>query len=117
VVIALVVLGVGWKMATRPPPLDDAVAAFTEDWNDSDTTAVTERFAVGLRPKVSRWLTRKSSRRDWSSGLPSVQETRVVSQSDTRARVTLATHDGVVETTWKLEENEWSLSSIKVDSE
>lgn len=117
VVVAMALVGVGWHYATRPPALEEALASFTEDWDRSDKTAVTERFAASLRPKVSRWLGRTNSRRDWSEGLPPIMMTSVTSRSSSRARVAFDTIDGVVETVWKLDENVWALASIKVDTE
>lgn len=117
VVAALVLIGGGAWLATRPPSLDDALASFVDDWNRSDVDAVSRRFEDSDREKVSRWLRRKNSGRDWSERLPVASTHAVPSRGDSSARVVFGTLDGDVWTTWKLDAGTWTITAIKLDRE
>ncbi|MFG0317302.1 MAG: hypothetical protein ACF8XB_08520 [Planctomycetota bacterium JB042] len=117
VVAVLAGLGVAWKVATRPPTFEDALSSFVEDWNRSDVAAIAARFDEGRRSKVERWLTRSSSRRDWSERLPSLGGEIVERRTETSARVSFDTEDGRLVTSWRLRDGGWDLSSVKVDRE
>lgn len=113
--VVLVGLGAAWKVLSRPPLLSDAVSEFVDDWNRSDVAAVTEWFSPDRRDKVAAWINKTTSGRDWSGGLPKIQEHREMAVRETSAAILFATIDGDIQTAWRLGEDGWGITTVKVD--
>jgi hypothetical protein len=114
VAVAAIVILIAIR-GNAPPALDDALQRFQSAWNENRVPDLAACFIEERRAQVETWLRRKTPERDWSTRLPSLQNTRVVRASDDRNTVHFETRDARIVTHWRLVDGTWQVSSIGLD--
>ncbi len=101
------------RLLLPPPPLDEALRAFTNAWHAGDAALVASCFARASRDRMGDYLVRLEERRGWTAGYPSLVSHEVVLLDHDDADVWFETEGERFRTRWRVdEEDRWVLVSL-----